>query len=128
MNEILWPLPRKIMQNAKFFLTYVVLCGKPSMITSYIMNKCIFRSAWIAQLVECLTLSQVITSQFMGSRTVLGSGLTAQSLEPTSDSVSPSLSAPSALTFCFSLNLKNIFLYHSKEYKFYMIFHNVSYL
>ena len=35
-----------------------------------------------------------------------GSVLTAQSLEPASDSVPPSLSAPSPLGFCLSLSLK----------------------
>ena len=33
--------------------------------------------------------------------------LTAQSLEPASDSVSPSLSAPPPLTLCLSLSLNN---------------------
>ena len=36
-----------------------------------------------------------------------GSVLTAQSLEPASDSVSPSLSAPPLLVLCLSLSLKN---------------------
>ena len=37
---------------------------------------------------------------------VRGSGLTARSLEPASDSVSPSLSAPPPLALCLSLALK----------------------
>ena len=40
------------------------------------------------------TLAQVMISQFMGSSLVLGSALTAQSLELASDSLSPSLSLP----------------------------------
>ena len=36
-----------------------------------------------------------------------GSVLTAQSLEPASESVSPSLSAPPPLVLCLSLSLKN---------------------
>ena len=49
------------------------------------------RGAWVALLVERPTWAQVISSQFMGSSPALGS---AQSLEPASDAVSPSLSAP----------------------------------
>ena len=44
-------------------------------------------------------------SRFMNSSPALGSVLTAQSLEPASDSVSPFLSAPNPLTFCLSLSL-----------------------
>ena len=53
--------------------------------------------AWVAQSVECLALARVMISQFASSSPVLGSVLTAQGLEPASDSVSPSLSAPSLL-------------------------------
>ena len=65
--------------------------------------------AWVAQSIECLTLAQVMISQFVGSSPTSGSVLTAQSLEPVSDSVSPSLSAPPPLTLCLSvsLSLKN---------------------
>ena len=55
------------------------------------------RGAWVAQSVGRRTSAQVMISQFMGSSPVLGSALTAQSLEPASDSVSPlslSLSLP----------------------------------
>ena len=53
--------------------------------------------AGMAQLIEHLTLTQVTISQFMSLSPMLGSVLTAQSLEPASDSVSPSLSAPPQL-------------------------------
>ena len=53
------------------------------------------------------TSAQVMISPFMGSGPTLGSVLTAQSLEPTSDSVSPSLSAALLLTFCLSLSFKD---------------------
>ena len=49
------------------------------------------RGTWAAQSVKCLTLAQVMISQFEGSSPALGSVLTAQSLEPASDSVSLSL-------------------------------------
>ena len=57
----------------------------------------------MAQSVECPTSAQVVISQFVGSSPMSGSVLTAQSLEPVSDSVSPSLSAPSLLTLSLSL-------------------------
>ena len=52
------------------------------------------------------TSAQVLTSQFVGLSPVLGSVLTAQSLEPVSDSVSPSLSAPNPLAFYPCLSQK----------------------
>ena len=62
---------------------------------------------WVAQSVKCPTLAQVTISQLMSSSPAWGSVLTAQSLEPASDSVSPSVSAPPLLTFSLSLSLKN---------------------
>ena len=58
------------------------------------------RGAWVAQSVERQTSAQVMISQFMGSSPASGSVLTEQSLEPASDSVSPSLSAPPRLALC----------------------------
>ena len=52
-----------------------------------------------------LTLAQVVISQFVGLSPPLGSVLTAGSLEPASDSVSSSLSAPPLLRLCLSLSL-----------------------
>ena len=63
------------------------------------------RGAWVAQLVKLQTLAQVMISQFMGLSPASGSVLTAQSLEPALDSVSPSLSAPPLLTLCLCLCL-----------------------
>ena len=51
----------------------------------------IFWGAWVAQLVKRPTSAQVTISQSVGSSPTSGSVLTAQSLEPVSDSVSPSL-------------------------------------
>ena len=56
-------------------------------------------SAWVAQSVKCLTSAQVPKS---------GSVLIAQSLEPASHSLSPSLSVPPLLTLCLSLSLSKI--------------------
>ena len=62
--------------------------------------------ARVAQSVKHPTLAQVLISQFMGSSPMLGPVLTAQSLEPALDSVSPSLSAPLPVMLCLSLSQK----------------------
>ena len=58
----------------------------------------------MAQSVKHLTLAQVMISQsqFVSSSPALGSVLTAGSLEPASDSVSLSLSAPPPLVLSLS--------------------------
>ena len=68
-----------------------------------VLKKCL-RGAWVAQSVERPTSAQVRISQFVSSSSssVSGSMLTAQSLEPISDSVSPSLSAPPLLMLSLS--------------------------
>ena len=53
--------------------------------------KLINRGAWVAQSVERPTSAQVMISWSVGSSPASGSVLMAQSLEPVSDSVSPSL-------------------------------------
>ena len=58
----------------------------------------------MSQLVNRLTSAQVTISRFMSLRPTSCSGLTVQSLEPASDSVSHSLSAPPQLALCFSLS------------------------
>ena len=61
----------------------------------------------MAQSVKRPTLAQVMLSQFVSSIPALGSMLTTRSLEPASDSVSPSLSAPLPLVLSFSkINIK----------------------
>ena len=59
----------------------------------------------MAQSVEHPTSAQVMISWFVSLGPTSGSVLTAQSLEPASDSVSPSLSAPPLLVL--SLSFKN---------------------
>ena len=61
---------------------------------------------WVAQSVEHVTSAQVMISQFVGSSSSSGSVLTAQSLEPASDSLSPSL-CPSPVR-ALSLSLSKI--------------------
>ena len=53
------------------------------------------------------TWAQVMISRYVSSSPTSGSVLTAQSPEPASDSVSPSLSAPPPLALCLSLPKMN---------------------
>ena len=62
------------------------------------------RDPW-AQWVKRPASVQVMISQFVSSSPAWGSVLTARSLEPVSDSVSPSLSAPPLLALCLSVSL-----------------------
>ena len=69
------------------------------------------RGAWVAQLVECLTLAQVMISRLVGRSPISGSVLTARSLLWI---LCPPLSAPPLLSLknkytlkAFSFNSKN---------------------
>ena len=73
----------------------------------FLSQNLLFRSTWVAQLVKHLTLAQVMISSLVSLSPMLGSVLTEQSLEPASDSVSPSLSAPPLLVLCLSLSKIN---------------------
>ena len=66
----------------------------------------IYRGAWVVQSVKRPTSAQVMISWSVSSSPMSGSGLMAQSLEPVSDSVSPSLSAPPPFMHCLSLSQK----------------------
>ena len=61
----------------------------------------------MVQSVKHPTSAQVMISQFVGLSHPSGSVLTVQSLEPASDSVSPSLSGPPLLVRALSLSLKD---------------------
>ena len=67
-----------------------------------------FGGAWVAQLVERLTSAQVMILQLLSLSPVSSSVLTALSLEPASDSVSPFPSPTHTLSLClcFSLSQK----------------------
>ena len=70
------------------------------------MRKC--WGIWVAQSVEHLTSAQVMISQFVSSSPVSGSVLTAQTLEPALDSVSPSLCpSPTRALSLSKINIKN---------------------
>ena len=77
--------------------------------------------AWVAQSVKHPTLAQIMVLWFTSSSPMLGSVLTAQSLELALDSVSPSLSAPPPLppylsflslplSLSLKINIKKMFL------------------
>ena len=70
------------------------------------MKMQIIGGAWVARSVKHLTSAQVTTSRSVSSSPASGFVLTAQSLEPVSDSVSPSLSAPPLFMLCLSLSQK----------------------
>ena len=59
----------------------------------------------VAQSVKRPTSAQVMISLLVSLSAMSGSVLTAQSLEPALDSVSPSFSAPPLLAFCLSVCL-----------------------
>ena len=60
----------------------------------------------MAQAVKRPTSAQVTISRSVSSSPASGSVLTAQSLEPVSDAVSPSLSDPPPFMLCLSLSQK----------------------
>ena len=64
------------------------------------------RGTWVAQSIKRPTSAQVMISWSVSSSPMSGSVLTAQSLEPASDSVSPSLSVPPPFMLCLSLSQK----------------------
>ena len=61
----------------------------------------------MVQSVKLPTLARVMISRLVSSSPALGSVLTARSLEPALDSVSPALSAPPQLVLCLSLSVLN---------------------
>ena len=60
------------------------------------------RGTWVGHSVKSLTLAQVMILRSVRSSPASGSVLTAQSLDPASDSVSPSLSDPPPFMLCLS--------------------------
>ena len=78
-----------------------VMSDKPS------LNKLTPRGAWVAPLVKGPTSAQVTISRSVSSSPASGSVLTAQSLEPALDSVSPSLSLPLPSSCSHSVSDKN---------------------
>ena len=67
--------------------------GSQANLTSLVKSSSKGAPGWLSRLSVRLS-AQVMISQFVGSNPALGSVLTARGLEPASDSVSPSPSAP----------------------------------
>ena len=75
------------------------------------------RMSWGTRLAQStMTLAQVMISHFLSSSPTSGSVLTAQSLKPASDSVSPSLCPSPTHTVSLSLFLSKI-VKHLKKFK-----------
>ena len=66
---------------------------------------CYARDTWVVQSVKHPTSAQIMISELVSLSPTSGSVLTARSLKPASDSVSPSLSAPLLLTLS-KINIK----------------------
>ena len=71
-----------------------------------VLEKMCMWGAWGAPSVERPASAPVMISRSVSSSPASGSVLTAQSLEPASDSVSPSLSDPPPFMLCLSLSQK----------------------
>ena len=71
------------------------------------MIKKYIRGAWVAQSVKRPASAQVMISRSVSSSPASGSVLTAQSLEPVSDSVSPSFSDPPLFMLSLSVSKRN---------------------
>ena len=91
----------KVVRKGSYIFTMV---NVPEMFPMLILK--ISWGAWVAQSVKHPTSAQVTISWSVSLSPESGSGLMAQSLEPVSDSVSPSLSAPPPFMLCLSLSQK----------------------
>ena len=76
-----------------------------------------FTGSWVVQLVEHLTLPLRVILRFVSSSPASGSGLTAQSLGPVLDSLSPFLSLPLPHSYSVDLSKTNKTLKKSKRKK-----------
>ena len=80
------------------------ICGHPPQHDPIKTHWC--SGAWVAPSVERPTSAQVMILRSVSSSPASGSVLTARSLEPALDSVSPFLSAPPPLALCLCLSQK----------------------
>ena len=94
--------------GARAFISVGQIPKSRGQVNRHVCFKCQERGVWVAQSVKRPTSAQLVISRFVGSSPASGSVLTARSLEPASDSVSPSLSAPPLLVLCLSLTLSKI--------------------
>ena len=86
-----------------FCIVYCLYGETPLVYQVKMYLKCsLILGAWMAQSVNRLTSAPVMISRSLGSSPTWGSGLTAQSPEPASNSVFSSLSAPPPLVLALS--------------------------
>ena len=78
---------------------------RQAQLKNVVLKKPETQGAWVAQSVKRRTLAQVMISQSVSSSPTSGSGLTARSLQPASDSVSLSLFVPPQLVLSLSLSV-----------------------
>ena len=92
---------------AKIWMLPCELCRWPQVrkgIDTYLLtyDKVYLWGSWVAQSVKRVTLAEVMIPRFMGSRPMSGSVLTAQSLEPASNSVCVCVCVCVCLSLCLS--------------------------
>ena len=87
--------------------TYTHKCWTENKVSFYIFFLSLRAPGWLSWLSIRLQHRSWSPTQFVSSSPALGSVLTAQSLEPASDSASSSLSALPPLMLCLSLSFKN---------------------
>ena len=100
-------LPTSSLIHVALPFTFTCLASTSMWVCDLCIQSFYFRGAWVAQSVEGPTSAQVMISRFVGLSPVSGSVLTAQSLEPASGSVTPSLCPSPTHTLSLSLPLKN---------------------
>ena len=96
-------MPASVVASLRYLLG-AVLVNQTRLYRSRFKSK--HRGAWVAQSVKRLTPAQVTISRSVSSSPASDSVLTAQSLDPVSESVSPSLSDPPQFMLCLSLSQK----------------------
>ena len=101
----------KVMSILSLLQTISLLhCSSTNLPAWWYLSLCLIlkysRGTWVAQSVKRPTSAQVMISRSVSSSPALGSVLIAQSLEPVSDSVSPSFSEPPQFMLCLSLSQK----------------------
>ena len=102
-DDPIWPRMNKYWARNKYCFCIRTLAGETPQSPKTIP---FWGGTWAAQSVERPTWAQVTISRSVSLSPESGSVLTAQSLEPALDSVSPSLSAPPLLRLCLSLSQK----------------------
>ena len=106
--------------HQKTCTTLNIFIDSKSLILNHLRLKITFVSSGtgVAQLVKRPTSAHVMFSQFVSSIPELGSVLTAQSLGPALESVSPSLSTPPLIARSLSLSVLKINLKNVKKIAF----------